>query len=348
MLHREIKHLVTSCWSLTWLIVMLNLAGCTVSEPGTENSSGMVTQVGLVTTVVAPSLAPSTTSTGTPAAMPTETVTATPTTSPTPTPVIPTATIATTPIPTLRSTLPPLPTIAPQQRGQVYNGLINSNGGCELPCWWGFQLGNVTSDKVRQIYTSLGAYIYEQQYSDGYSVLETLFIDPQIEDGTQVRHMFLAQDGIVIEVEAQVRRQPDYQIEPLLQRLGQPSEIWMWTIPDVYEGSLPVSFRLYYPEQGVLVAYAVGGVRVDDTVQVCFDGLGSVILGLWDPSIWDPAGTKGFVERANETSELGLDRDFYPIEEVSNWDVEQFYTILTDPTHSECLETPSNLWRSPG
>lgn len=345
MLHKEIKHLVTICWTLTWLVVIMNLVGCTVSEHGTENSRNMVTQVSLSTTTVIPSPPPATTSTGTPVSTPTETITATP--SPTPTPIIPTPTVATTSTPTPWATLPPLPTIAPQQRGQVYTGLINSNGGCELPCWWGFHLGNVTTDRVKQIYISLGAYLYEQQYSDGYSILEALFIDPQIEDGTQVRHMFLAQDGIVIEVEAQVRRQPNYQIEPLLQQLGQPAEIWVWTIPESYEGILPASFRLYYPEQGVLIAYAVAGSRVNDAVQVCFDGMGSVILGLWDPSIWDPDGTKGFVERANETSELGLDRDFYPIEEVSNWTVGQFYTILTDPSHSECLETPSNLWPSP-
>lgn len=201
--------------------------------------------------------------------------------------------------------------------------------------------------EVRQFYETFDASLIEQTGDGGRSALYVTFVDPEIEAGTQLRHLFRIQDGTVIEVEAQVRRQPYYQIESLLQQFGQPTEIWMWTIPESYEGILPVSFRLYYPEQGVLVAYAVAGARVDDAVQVCFDELGSVILRLWDPSIWDPNGTKGFVERANETSELGLDRDFYPIEEVSNWDVEQFYTILTDPSHTECLETQSNLWPPP-
>lgn len=347
MLYREIKHLLISQWSLIGLVVMLNLVGCTVSAPDTESNSGIETKIGSVITTVMPSITPTITSTTIPSGTPTETLTVTSAPSSTPTPVIPTPTVTTTTTPTPWATLPPLPTIAPQQRGQEYTELINSNGNCELPCWWGFELGKTSVAEVRQFYETFDASIVEQTGGTGISALYVKFIEPEIEDGTQVRHVFLAQDDIVIEVEAQVRRQPDYQIEPLLQELGQPSEIWMWTIPEPYEGILPASFRLYYPEQGVLVAYAVASVRVDDAVQVCFDELGSVILGLWDPSIWDPDGTKGFVERANETSELGLDRDFHPIEEVSNWNVEQFYTILADPTHSDCLETPSNLWSPP-
>jgi hypothetical protein len=226
--------------------------------------------------------------------------------------------------------------------------LIDSNGGCELPCWWGFELEKTSIEEVRQFYATFDAFMIEQVGDSGRSALYVTFVDPKIEDGTQVRHLFRIQDGIVIEVEVQVRRQPNYQIEPILQRLGQPAEIWVWTIPDVYDGILPASFRLYYPEQGILIAYAVAGIKIDNDVQICFDRLGSVILRLWNPSIWDPDGIKGFVERANESSELGLDRGFYPIEEVSNWDVRQFYTILTTLAHSECLETPSNLWRSPG
>ena len=76
------------------------------------------------------------------------------------------------------------------------------------------------------------------------------------------------------------------------------------------------------------------------------DDNGSTILRLWEPSIWDPKRDKGFIERANESSELTVE-GHRPLAEVSNWDVEQFYTILTDPTPSECLETPSNLWSLP-
>jgi hypothetical protein len=337
-----------------WLLLLAcltTLAGCTVSQSDSQSSENMTTEIhelsaATITPVLATlvTVSPSVTPIIPPPLTPTPTLTATSTPSSTPSPSnTPTATSTSTPL----FTLTPLPTIPPPQRGQVYTELMRNNDGCTLPCWWGFELGKTSIEEVRQFYATFGAFLTEQTGEQGISALYILFVDPQIEEGTQVRHIFLAQDGIVIEAEAQVRRQPNYQIEPILHQFGQPAEVWMWTIPDVYEGILPASFRLYYPEQGVLVAYAVEGVRVDNTVQVCFDKLGSVILGLWVPSIWDPDDTKGFVERANESSELGLDRDFYPIEEVSNWNAEQFSTILTDPTRSDCLQTPSDLWPAP-
>ena len=243
-------------------------------------------------------------------------------------------------------TLTPLPTIPPQQRGQVYTELIKSNGGCELPCWWGFELGKASTNEVHQFYTSFGANVSEQHGNNGISVLYTKFFDPQIEKGEQVRHTFVAQDEIIIDMEIQLKSHPDYQIASILERLGQPSEVWMWTIPDTIEGILPADFRLYFPEQGALVGYRTNAVKIADAVNVCFDGRGGATMLLWDTAVWNPNSTKGFIERTDESSELTLE-GHQPIEEVSNWDVEQFYTILTDPTRSECLETPSNLWQHP-
>ena len=223
---------------------------------------------------------------------------------------------------------------------------MRDNGGCALPCWWGFELGKTPVDEVRQFYASFETFITEQKGVDGRSALYVTFIDPQIEKGEQVRHLFRIQDEIVIEAEIEVGIYANYQIIPVLEQLGQPNEVWLRTIPDTYEGVLPVGLRLFFPERGVLVSYAIFGERVGDKVQVCFDKNGSTILRLWKPSIWDPNRNKDFVERANESSELTLE-GHRPIDEVSNWDAEQFYIILTDPTRTECLETPSDLWAAP-
>jgi hypothetical protein len=242
--------------------------------------------------------------------------------------------------------LTPLPTIPPQQRGQIYNELMSSNGGCALPCWWGFELGNTSIDEVRQLYTSFGANISEQNDHNGTSVLEAKFIDPQIENGTQVKHTFITEEDVLIEVLAEIVFDPNYQLTPLLQELGQPSDIWMWTIPEPYEGALPARFRLYFPERGVFVLYSTGGLKVDNAVHVCFEDTGGVILLLWEPDIWDPTGIKNIIERSDEGGSSFMLEGF-PIEEVSNWNVEQLYTALTNPNRTKCLETPSNLWISP-
>lgn len=264
--------------------------------------------------------------TSTEIALPTDTKTAT---------AIPTAT------PTPAPTLTPLPTIPPQQVGEIFNDFMKNNGNCVLPCWWGFEVGKTPIEHIEQLYTSLGASITKRNYADNKSRLTALFVDPQIEDGIQVRHMFHAQNDILTEAEIQLNILPNYQIEPILKQLGQPSEIWMWTIPESFEGFLPADFLLYFPEHGVLIGYQTDATKDESFINVCFDKQGAGTLFLWDPN-----DDKEFAERANESSELTLE-GHRPLAEVSNWDIKKFYTVLTDPAHTECLETPSELWTSP-
>lgn len=343
MKQKEMNHFNSTFLRIGLLLMLVIFVGCTTTQSGIpENESTLtgtiVTPVASATIIPSPVLTitsetPKDTATPAPSIAPKQTITETP---------LPTKTTTSTVAPTLT----PLPTIPPSQRGQVYSDLMSNNGDCTLPCWWGFELGKTSLDEVRQLYISFDTFISEQTARNRISVLEATFVDPQIENGIQVRHVIYAQNNLVTEAEIQVHYQPNYQIEPILEQLGPPSDVWMWTIPEPYQELLPARFRLYYPEQGVFVGYATDGVRIGETVNICFDGPGSTALLLWDPNIWDPDGIKDIGDRANEGGST-FTLEGYPIDEVSNWDFEQFYTFLVNPAHTECLETPSNLWPSP-
>ena len=335
------------CLLVLWFLLMtVILTSCTMLPSNPIETSKTIESTVETTTAIgisplatlAPSKTPIATVTVTSSPSMTPSVTVSVTALPSKTP-----TVTITPVPTIT----PLPTIPPQQYGQLYSELMSNNGGCVLPCWWGFKLGEASLDEVHQFYTSFDTHIFEQDENDVISLLEAKFLDPQIENGTQVRHTFIAEDDVLIEAQIEIVFDPNYQITPLLQRLGQPSEIWMWTIPEPYEGILPARFYLYFPEKGVFILYGTGGRSVNDTVNICFDDYGGTILHLWVPTIWDPNYTKGFIERLNESSQRLAYKDYHSIDGVSNWDVEQFYTIISAPTHSECLETPSDLWSPP-
>ena len=220
-----------------------------------------------------------------------------------------------------------------------------------LPCWWGFELGVTTLGEVRQFYTAFNTYITEQSRADGITILTAKFVDPQIENGNQVVHSYVAKDDIVIEAQIPVINLPQYQIESLLQLLGKPSEVRMLTRTDPVEGlsstRLPARFFLYFPKKGVFVSYSTGGIMDENSINICFDVDNGETLRLWSPNIWDPNDDKSFDDRLKASREALLYPDYRPLDEVSNWDVEQFYTILSDPAHSECLETPSELWSPP-
>ncbi len=324
-------------------LILTLLVGCIVPQSDNEGNEGAISGISLTVTITT-SATPTSSVTShskvtvmlTPSATPTQTATATLSPS-----ITPTATLTSIP------TLTPMPTIDPRQRGQMYAELMSNNGGCELPCWWGFELGNTSLDEIRQFYETFDVYTTEQNIGNGISILEILFVDPQIENGEQIPHALVTQDGILIEVEIQLNSHPAYQVETILQRLGQPADVWMWTIPEPFYDKLPADFILYFPEPGVLMGYRTGSVKVDDSVNVCFDEIGGATIHLWEPSFWDQNNEKGIVDRASQAGSAFRLESYHPIEEVSNWDVEQFYSTLTDPTHLECLETPSEIWTAP-
>ena len=183
-----------------WLITGLTLL--LFSAVGCQQNEAIAAKTTMATTLTATPVPPSTTPTA--STTPTLTATSTPLPTATPTPTA-TTTPSPSPTPTPFPTLTPLPTIPPEQRGQTYADLMSNNGGCELPCWWGFEMGVTSLDEVRQFYTAFGAYISEWQEFDPHIPVQdrilgltVTFVDPQINEGMQTSHIFFAQDGIVI------------------------------------------------------------------------------------------------------------------------------------------------------
>lgn len=351
MLHNKFNHSIGRYFLIFEAVLILIFTRC--STPQTNNrennvfvsntpviEADSVTIIPLTTTSTKVALTPLSTASVTLISSETPAAISSPTTA-----TIPASTPPT--LPTLTPTLTPLPTISAQQRGQIYADLLSSNRNCELPCWWGFELGDTTLDEIQQFYGTFDVSFSEWAENDENIIFTVLFEDSQIENGTQVRHIFRVQNGIVLEAEIEIVFDQNYQIQSLLPRLGQPSEVWMWTVSESYEGILPVRFRAFFPQSGVFIVFSTGAVKIDETIRVCFDKREGAIILLWRPTIWDPNGSKGIMDRASESINAAFALEGFPIQEVSNWDTAQFYTILTDTTHSECLETPSTLWSPP-
>lgn len=326
------------------IALFLLLVGCVSQEPAEvadgNPESGNMTLASTSTpetNTPSPSITPTTLPTST--SEPTQTATLVPTKT-----TVPTETATNTALPP--PSLTPLPTIPPNQRGERYDELMATNNGCQLPCWWGLKMGNSTIEEVVQLYAQLDPVITVQDFPESKTRVTILFIDPEIEEGIQTTHTFWGQNGIIQEAQIHVGNYENFTPVSLMEQFGQPSEVWMWTIPESYQGILPTRFRIFFPEQGVFVLYATGGEKIADAVHVCFDGPEEVALLLWEPVIWDPDGAKGIVDRANEGG-TAFTLEGHPIEEASNWNEETLYTNLLNPNSTECLQTPSNLWMPP-
>ncbi|MCB8941973.1 MAG: hypothetical protein H6655_26435 [Ardenticatenaceae bacterium] len=335
----------TTFWILLTAVLLVALISCARTQQVDEViATATVSSSDFDSVAVVPTIIPET-STPTPSSTPTATLTATPEPTHTAT-LMPTATILPTETTTPLPTLPPLPTIPPNQRGEKYDELMTTNNGCQLPCWWGLKMGISTFDEVIQLYSQFDPFITVQEYPEEIAIVTMLFVAPEIEDGNQTRHVFVFSNDILMEAEIEAVFYRNLNPLALMEEFGQPVEVWLWTIPEPFEGVIPASFRFYFPDEGILSSYAEWAENVEENVEVCFSGDGGTILLLWNPDIWDPDGTKNFAERANTSSELTLE-GHQPINQVSNWDEEALYTNLLNPNSTECLLTPSNLWQSP-
>jgi hypothetical protein len=75
--------------------------------------------------------------------------TQTPSTTPTSRPA-PSRTMTLTPKPTATTTWTPLPTLAYAEARAMVRDLLENNGGCKLPCWWGIVPGETDWSSAKQ------------------------------------------------------------------------------------------------------------------------------------------------------------------------------------------------------
>jgi len=217
------------------LLAMLILVGCNAST--------------VPTSVFSPTLAP------TPKAVATiQLPTITPRPSATSTPS-PTATAS----PTITST--PVPTLTADKMQALVRKMLQDNGGCELPCWWGFTPGKTAWQVAENFFLSHGKKIGEYDNSQ-VTVYTVDFYIPN--HGSRINQDYYTINGDVIDViiaravpavhdeqldygDAQLAGDWSlYMLPQMLTTYGQPSEVLLETFTGTPDGGRPpFSFRTF-------------------------------------------------------------------------------------------------------
>ncbi|MCB0017961.1 MAG: hypothetical protein KDE09_09245 [Anaerolineales bacterium] len=237
------------------------------------------------------------------------------------------------------------PTIAPEMREEYFLELMQSNGGCALPCWWGVEVGQSTMGQVRQLYERFDPHIVGTTWENGISSAIEITLD-YVDSEHGSLHSYAAVDDVVSSIYIDAGRTPQYQIGSVLAQLGAPSETWIWTYPEpAFDGQITMSFVMFFPQKGTIAYYELPVVRQDDNVEACFDTEGLSIFYFWLPEELNPFGELSLKELVHPNSIFNVELS-HPIQDVSNWDVNQFYSTLVDPNHTDCLETPADIWPS--
>jgi hypothetical protein len=264
-------------------------------------------------------------------------------------------------IPTLTWT--PLPTLSVDAAHAKIKELLETNGRCNLPCWWGIIPGITTWPealhflipivvKVGQGGSTTFNHNGEQHYVTGYDAYYE--IDSTLE---QERLLFSIQDNVVIWISTfHPKTKYNYQLHQILAFLGIPEQVY---ISARSSGKMPAPNELApailvldYSHIGVWAAYGYLTSRVGENISICPQDFGKRTskyelygniggrLELFDPTLEYP-WTVSIEEYTKNVSGYGL---VGKLEDVTNMSIETFYRTFIEPEPIVCLETPINMW----
>lgn len=267
----------------------------------------------------------------------------------------PTATpvsVATIPLPTLTLTQISPALTKDEALGLVVN-LQETNGGCELPCWWGITPGETTGQSAKQILSPLRDLM---EFSIGYLGGAEARYELQLQEYNNIRAELIMKDekqpigeiwvfSFIPDEDQSTHYDKSWQryfLDELLTRLGMPSDVWLGFGPHIGDhderpsASIPYYYELYviYRDLGVIVRYAGPAMRGDPD-RAC-------------PSLGQLKDMLIFIRQRSRGPLVGPPWDPFTnartISDVTKLDVEMFYKTFKNSGGKICLESPAKLW----
>ena len=307
------------------VILILYLTTSSCQERGRTPGSDETQYVLVGTQTVSPLLIPSIVPTETEQA-PTSGLTATLTKQPSPTPD------------------PAVPTLSPTEVKLLVDDLLINNRGCELPCWWGIVPGETKWRDAEHFLVSfslLGQGETGMIVQNGESVILTSFtsyypIDS--EDGTGYAIYSINNDVIQAIHMKETGYGSAFSLQQMFLNYGKPKEIKLSAHSVSLSDYLPFRLLLAYPEQGILALFDYKGKLEQEQIRACPGNLG--------PELWLYSPTEP-PDLINRIEPLGPDpvNPLQPIELVSDWTVDTFYTEFKQDIVGLCFDTPVQEWK---
>lgn len=264
-------------------------------------------------------------------------------TSPHPTPIIH------TPVPTPVSPIctpaaSPVPTLTVDEALTFIRQMQVTNGGCELPCWWGITPGKTTWEETQQVFALLREYksVRSSIGAIGVGFPKYSGFDASVYsgDGT-VEEIWVF--GSLYGTDGSGRLFPfdnswqPYSLSEVLEHLGIPSQVMVGFEPDTVEEDDKWYYELhvFYDELGLIIRYEGPATLDSKHMRGCFSLDQLTDIRLYSRVPW-PGGFQG------PPWDYGIDPE--PLEQASDLSLEEFYERFQ--YDGACLESPANFWLS--
>jgi hypothetical protein len=227
------------------------------------------------------------------------------------------------------------------------NFLLETNGNCAYPCWWGLHPGSTTWSAADGYLEALGYSLDDRGISPESSDLKLFFGDfiyPPVENGllsTVYDLVFYVQQST--ELIIMMKTFIDIDLATILESTGIPDDIFL-TVQTYDIGSAPMYYTLsLYYEDGILIS-------VHDEYE--FDMQNNILICPQSEKrrdlfafFWDPMYLNGFFNVLPfATPGATPDDEFLSLENITEIPPESFYQMITDPSANHCIPISSDVF----
>lgn len=257
--------------------------------------------------------------------------------------------VATPPItssPTLRPTARPtttvLPTLSLSDAQMLVIGLLQDNGGCSFPCWFGFTPGISSFSETREFVASFAGYF---QKNSSKSITFQFPDLPEYENSKRLRGGLVGEknDGLsVIAFDSPIGY---YSLAKILSTYGPPDEVRI-RAEGLYMALSEYGtywIVLYYKEKGIMVEYE-GATDKGEKLPICFSPQrlrNYTRILLWDPNLAYSFKEAGKLLGLYTRPESRIETDYKELSEVSDLDIQTFYDrYKVEENRDECFLVP--------
>lgn len=319
------------------MVCLLVLMGCSMTRDTTSEDNTIVKQASA--TVVLPtqeallSPTPLVETAAKPATQPVPTATTTkqPTRTSTPTKTMP------TPVPFSTSDVASS-TLSREVATQNLIELLETNRGCELPCWWGIVPGETNVGSIESIFVPLG-FDWDRDYEDlGSNTPYRAYVDLTSKKNGVVQTIQVY-GGAGEETYDHNEAWRPYAIPRVLTRLGKPEAVYVY-YPFRFDPGGMQAYRLflYYPDLGVEIDYLGKASLLDEKpgwAQACPNILETDEINLF---LFRPGKAPNYLRHTLPSSSLPVPQppegaskyDLVSWEQTTESSLDEFWRLFTE------------------
>ena len=242
------------------------------------------------------------------------------------------------------------PTLGEEQRNAYLLELIQTNGGCRLPCWWGFMPGQTSWNAVRTQIVHIGGRTNDYPNPDG-SIYHGVGGLDWYPNGVHIRVGFIETQNLLHKILITTDGYSDpsfflslwkqYSPEELITAYGTPTRIEAMLFGSE-QGTEFYELLFFYDNQGILAAYKGKAVPAMEGVTQVYR-----VCPAWRDHNWLPE-LKVYLQTLASGGTLdqlaNVDQRFMPLSEISATNVDTLASLLRAVAEPACFETPASSW----